>query len=889
MFLCLVLIFATAFAADPIVVDPNAGGGGGGGKLDLSGTDLTTKYCEASGKDCKGADIEAVFTPTISQCISRCNRNTACLSTFFDDERICHLRGERCDSWASLGTNAGTYLYRLNKGEKCPSGMNQFVPIQPTYSNAFCMLAGVTCPNRNLYKERRNLQPYTKCLQKCAKIKECGMANYHADDKRRPCELVALRCSGSELVDAPGVVNYIRLDKGVDKCPKDRSPAGDPDTAPTSPPTEPPTEPPTTDAPKPAVPSGCKKTKMGTEYNGRLAVTKNNHQCQRWDAQSPQKHSRTNAAKYPDATLTDAANYCRNPDGEPNGPWCYTTDPNKRWESCDVPMCPPDTECKETKSGLKYRGQKSVTKSGFTCQRWDAQTPHEHNRKDASKYPDATLADAANYCRNPDNEPNGPWCYTTDKDKRWEHCDLKICAEETFGPDDCRYTKMGERYNGKLRKTKEGLKCQRWDAQTPHAHTRTNAAKYPEATLTDAENYCRNPDRSAEGPWCYTTDSGTRWQYCDVPMCPPGTDTSDCRDTTMGLEYKGKISVTKNGRSCQRWDAQAPHAHTRKDASKYPDATLADAADYCRNPDNEPNGPWCYTTDSDKRWEYCDVPMCPKSDDDACRETKRGREYKGHTSTTVNGRTCQRWDSQSPNKHKNTNANNYPDATLVAATNYCRNPDNEPNGPWCYTTDKDKRWEYCDVPMCPEKEAKPQPNINCVMTKLGVEYKGQKAVTVNGRECQRWDAQSPHAHTRNNIAKFPETALADAANYCRNPDDSSNGPWCYTTDKNKRWDYCGIPKCPEGSYIKDVTCRSTKIGIEYKGKVAATKNGRTCQRWDAQTPHDHTKTNPAKYPDATLTDAVNYCRNPDREPHGPWCYTTESDKRWEYCDVPLCP
>ena len=36
-----------------------------------------------------------------------------------------------------------------------------------------------------------------------------------------------------------------------------------------------------------------------------------------------------------------------------------------------------------------------------------------------------------NYCRNPDNESNGPWCYTTDPDKRWEFCDVKLCSGES--------------------------------------------------------------------------------------------------------------------------------------------------------------------------------------------------------------------------------------------------------------------------------------------------------------------------------------------------------------------------------------------------------------------------------------------------------------------------
>ncbi len=34
-------------------------------------------------------------------------------------------------------------------------------------------------------------------------------------------------------------------------------------------------------------------------------------------------------------------------------------------------------------------------------------------------------------------------------------------------------------------------------------------------------NYCRNPDNERM-PWCYTTDSETRWEYCKVPSCGDG-------------------------------------------------------------------------------------------------------------------------------------------------------------------------------------------------------------------------------------------------------------------------------------------------------------------------------------------------------------------------------
>lgn len=35
------------------------------------------------------------------------------------------------------------------------------------------------------------------------------------------------------------------------------------------------------------------------------------------------------------------------------------------------------------------------------------------------------------------------------------------------------------------------------------------------------ENYCRNPN-SEKSPWCYTSDPGTRWEYCRVPRCGEG-------------------------------------------------------------------------------------------------------------------------------------------------------------------------------------------------------------------------------------------------------------------------------------------------------------------------------------------------------------------------------
>jgi len=85
-----------------------------------------------------------------------------------------------------------------------------------------------------------------------------------------------------------------------------------------------------------------------------------------------------------------------------------------------------------------------------------------------------------------------------------------------------------------------------------------------------------------------------------------------CRSTKSGSEYRGAISRTTSGRTCQRWDSQQPHAHSYKDQD-FSVSSLALAVNFCRNPDPwDSSGPWCYTADPYVRWEHCDVPFCGK-------------------------------------------------------------------------------------------------------------------------------------------------------------------------------------------------------------------------------------------------------------------------------------
>ena len=78
----------------------------------------------------------------------------------------------------------------------------------------------------------------------------------------------------------------------------------------------------------------------------------------------------------------------------------------------------------------------------------------------------------------------------------------------------------------------------------------------------------------------------------------------------LGRGYNGTMNITRSGKTCQCWSEQAPHQFILS-SKQYPE--IAGGHNYCRNPGSRaPKGPWCFTTDPNTRWEYCNVPKCGK-------------------------------------------------------------------------------------------------------------------------------------------------------------------------------------------------------------------------------------------------------------------------------------
>ncbi|KAL4238889.1 hypothetical protein ACF0H5_003596 [Mactra antiquata] len=235
-----------------------------------------------------------------------------------------------------------------------------------------------------------------------------------------------------------------------------------------------------------------------------------------------------------------------------------------------------------------YSGKRNTTKSGQTCQRWDTDWPHEPNESFMfdENFPEKNISAANNYCRDPSKE-GFLWCYTTNPLMLWERCFKNSLGEWDFST-----------YSGYVSTTITGRTCQRWDSRLPHSHNKVDNDAFPDDSVKDASNYCRDPMREENSLWCYTTDPKTRWDFCRL------IDTVSDRCYRTHSIYSGTLNVTYSGIPCQRWDASSPHVTYPYDDSVFPEGNVSLSENYCRDPDGE-GFSWCYTVDPDVRWECC--------------------------------------------------------------------------------------------------------------------------------------------------------------------------------------------------------------------------------------------------------------------------------------------
>ncbi|XP_078666358.1 adhesion G-protein coupled receptor G7-like isoform X1 [Branchiostoma floridae x Branchiostoma belcheri] len=129
--------------------------------------------------------------------------------------------------------------------------------------------------------------------------------------------------------------------------------------------------------------------------------------------------------------------------------------------------------------------------------------------------------------------------------------------------------------------------------------SRTSTTTVPPITTSDKGN------GNGQGASALTTTSAGRTATTFTTECVIGN----------GVTYRGSVSVTQSGLTCQRWDSDTPHRpeiHKRE----YVNAGLVE--NFCRNPirgffGERLDRPWCYTTDPQVIFENCDIPQCSES------------------------------------------------------------------------------------------------------------------------------------------------------------------------------------------------------------------------------------------------------------------------------------
>lgn len=77
----------------------------------------------------------------------------------------------------------------------------------------------------------------------------------------------------------------------------------------------------------------------GREYRGKLNYTEKGVMCQPWNERWPHDHPRERELALSRREGLGRHNYCRNPQGRRERPWCYTTLKRPAWQYCDIALC----------------------------------------------------------------------------------------------------------------------------------------------------------------------------------------------------------------------------------------------------------------------------------------------------------------------------------------------------------------------------------------------------------------------------------------------------------------------------------------------------------------------------------------------------------------------
>nr|XP_039263319.1 apolipoprotein(a)-like [Styela clava] len=501
--------------------------------------------------------------------------------------------------------------------------------------------------------------------------------------------------------------------------------------------------------------------------------------------------------------------------------------------------------------GLMYSGKQSKTITGEKCQHWSSQSPVKHKML-PNLIPMGTPALEKNYCRNPTPDLRAaPWCYTGSKlgsiSLKWEYCDAVKCPlniNEIFGmPVILPTERHSQKFPGPKscifpfpapKRRAEFESCRREKVngigESITYCAIENTGSVPNSVLEGLKSryygICPKQTEGTSGQWikskCSKTCGGGFWimtKQCLHPPCKvlskvsesSPCNTHECMDCFVadGSEYHGTYQTTYTGKQCSKWE-DTPAANTNRNLKE----------NFCRNPDFKAI-PWCYSGRPSLE-VFCDpkhcitgtIPYTIPQDGFAQNGEKCYMPYENGTDVYWN---CQKMNGKYYCPIIQDVQNLRQDQLALCPPSYKGSWSHWRNTKMCnetcggggiiylrdclYPPCEGKRVKYeeeCNTHSCKWKKTLRQ-DIECFMNR-GHLYNGRAYKTISGKTCMNWIKQSPHRHEYTHDYR----SLTLDHNYCRNPSsDLRYGPWCFTTDKSVRWEYCDVPHCPsfEGEIV----------------------------------------------------------------------------------------
>jgi len=429
---------------------------------------------------------------------------------------------------------------------------------------------------------------------------------------------------------------------------------------------------------------------------------------------------------YPDDGL-GGHNFCRNPGGEEDGPWCYTLDyPDTLWELCDVgapaSQCDPDHPSHVLPGGAQ--APKAVRTVADSVSKLAVRQPVDGHAKELELvFYEAALAPSMKGIKVVLLPINGDadlfLSFTTPKPDRH----TATWVDESVGVKQFTLPASSDLYCPASRRRLEGV------AKASPCSLYIGVSGFEEGDFKlFLYNYTQelpanfgNGGDGADG----TPESYGSYDSFYSFSCAPGCDDMNLGNTVCDLACNVTDCVWDGG-DC---GYSGGYAFQDNCATSCPISWINDGYcdEACFNEACSWDGDDCVQGDTgcatgclptwidDRECDaQCNNEACGwdgndcSHGDDSCYHDPRGADYRGPVAVSASGHTCQMWSEQWPNAHTHTHLA-FPDAGL-GGHNSCRNPGSEEAGPWCYTIGG-PRWELCNVPP---------PSSNCSRTADGV-------------------------------------------------------------------------------------------------------------------------------------------------------------------------